>query len=59
LHAVNNTALLKHTQTAQRLRNMGEVSVSFLGMRVLLMTLGLWLIALGLSLSSNGNSITT
>jgi hypothetical protein len=49
LHAVNNTTLLKHTQAVQRLRNMGEVSVSFLDMRVLLMTFGLGLMADGLS----------
>ena len=32
-------------QAAQRLRNMGEVSISFLDMRVLLMTLGFWRMA--------------
>jgi hypothetical protein len=45
LHAVNNTTLLKHTQAAQRLRNMAEVSISLLDMRVLLMAYGLWLMA--------------
>jgi hypothetical protein len=59
LHAVNNTALLKHTQAAQRLRNMGEVSNCFLDMRVLLTAFGLGLIALGLGLSSIGKSTTT
>jgi hypothetical protein len=49
LHAVNNTALLKHTQVAQDLRNTVEVSISFLDMRVLLMTFGLGLMVDGLS----------
>jgi hypothetical protein len=49
LHAVNNTTLLKHTQAAQDLRNMGEVSISFLDMRVLLVTFGLGLMVDGLS----------
>jgi hypothetical protein len=59
LHAVNNTALPKHTQAAQRLRNTGEVSNCFLDMRVLLMAFGLGLIAVGLGLGSNDKSTTT